>query len=257
MPFHDKRYQQFDRTSLPVTALAEDYDDGYRTPTHHHPNAQLMHAVRGVMVVNTERGQWIVPPARGLWIPAGIEHAIRMVGEVHMRTAFIRHDAAPDIPQQCVVLKISALLRELILAAIEIPLPYSNDSRDGRVMQLILDEIKHLPSLPLHLPLPSDARLLQICSALTDTPDDATTLDVWAQRLQINPKTVQRLFMRETGMTFGQWRMQARLLVALERLGSGAKVIDVAFDMGYESPNAFATMFKKQFGVTPSQFFKS
>ncbi|MNT43607.1 Regulatory protein SoxS [compost metagenome] len=72
----------------------------------------------------------------------------------------------------------------------------------------------------------------------------------------MDPKTIQRRFARETGMTFGQWRQQARLLAALERLAAGAKVVDVALDMGYGSPSAFATMFRRQFGVPPSAFFR-
>ncbi|HSB97814.1 MAG TPA: helix-turn-helix transcriptional regulator [Spongiibacteraceae bacterium] len=256
MPFSDLRYQKFDRTALPVTALAEDYADGHVTPAHRHPNAQLIHAVRGVMVVSTDSGQWIVPPTRGLWIPPAIEHSTRMVGAVQMRTAFIRPDAVPDLPTICAVLKISSLLRELILATIEIAIPYTQNSRAGHVVQLLIDEIQQLPSLPLHLPLPTDARLRTICTAIGNAPHDNTTVTEWARHLQIDPKTIQRLFLRETGMTFGQWRTQARLLIALERLAAGVRVLDIALDLGYESPTAFTTMFKKQFGVSPSRFFE-
>lgn len=255
MPFCDDRYQQFDRTAMPVTALAEDYPDGQFTPRHSHPNAQLAHAVRGVMVVTTENGQWIVPPTRGLWIPGGVSHATRMVGEVLMRTAFIRPDAAPALPSHCVVLKISPLLRELILSAIDMTTPYESDSRAGHLAQLLLDELQQMPSLPLFLPLPADSRLRTICDAIKSAPDESTTVSEWSRRLAIDPKTIQRLFLRETGMTFGQWRTQARLLIALERLAAGDKVVDVALDLGYESQSAFATMFKKQFGVSPSRFF--
>jgi AraC-like DNA-binding protein len=256
MPFSDLRYQRFDRTALPVTALAEDYGDGHVTPAHEHPNAQLIHAVRGVMVVSTTNGQWIVPPTRGLWIPPAVKHSTRMVGAVQMRTAFIRPAAVPDIPDVCVVLKISPLLRELILAAIDIEIPYTADSRAGHITQLMLDEIQQLPTLPLHLPMPSDTRLRRICDAIGSAPADNTTVNAWAQRLQIDPKTIQRLFLRETGMTFGQWRTQARLLIALERLAAGTKVLDISLDLGYESPTAFATMFKKQFGIAPSRYFE-
>lgn len=256
MPFHDGRYQRFDRTQLPVTALAEDYPNGQATPRHHHPNAQLIHAVRGVMVVDTDYGQWIVPPTRGLWIPGGVEHSIRMVGEVMMRTAFINMEATPDLPEQCVVLKISPLLRELIIAMIESPIPYEADSRASRIARLLLDEIKQMGTLPLHLPMPSDKRLLDICHAINQSPDDNTTANEWARRLNVDPKTIHRLFLRETGMTFGQWRTQARLLVALERLAAGERVLTIALDLGYDSPSAFATMFKRQFGVAPTQFFK-
>lgn len=257
MPFHDLRYQRFDRTDLPVTALAEDYPSGQVTPLHQHPNAQLIHAVCGVMVVNTDYGQWIVPPTRGLWIPGGIDHTTRMVGEVKMRTAYINAVASSELPKHCVVLKISPLLRELIIAMIDAPIPYLPDSRAGRLAQLLLDEVQEMGALPLHLPMPSDKRLLEICSAISSAPDDNTTASAWARRLHVDPKTIQRLFLRETGMTFGQWRTQARLLLALERLAAGDKVLNVAIDLGYESPSAFATMFKKQFGVAPSRFFST
>lgn len=56
-------------------------------------------------------------------------------------------------------------------------------------------------------------------------------------------------------MTFGQWRQQARLLRALELLATGERVIDVALALGYDSPSAFATMFRRQFDQTPSRFF--
>lgn len=255
MPFHDQRYQRFDRTELPVTALAEDYRSDHITPRHHHPNAQLLHAVRGVMVVDTEQGQWIVPPTRGLWMPGGVEHSIRMVGEVLLRTAYINTAALDAMPKQCAVLNISPLLRELIIALIDLPIPYSADSRAGRIARLMLDEIQLLSALPLHLPMPHDTRLHRLCTTLNAAPGDNTTAAEWAQRLGVDPKTLQRLFVRETGMTFGQWRTQLRLLAALERLAAGEKVLTVALDLGYDSPSAFAAMFKKQFGVAPSRFF--
>ena len=122
-------------------------------------------------------------------------------------------------------------------------------------MRLILDELRALPVLPLHLQMPSDPRLMTICELLQRQPDDASTMTDWAERLAVDVKTIQRLFVKETGMTFGQWRQQARLLRALELLATGVKVIDVALALGYDSPSAFATMFRKQFGQTPSQFF--
>ena len=79
-------YMLYDRTDMPVTALAADYSPDHETPRHDHPRIQLIHAVRGVMVVSTNVGQWIVPPSRGLCVPAGIAHSIRMVGHVEMRT---------------------------------------------------------------------------------------------------------------------------------------------------------------------------
>lgn len=255
MPKITPPFELHDRSTMPVIGRAVDYDADHTVPRHHHPNAQLIHAVHGVMVVSTDIGQWIVPPTRGIWMPAGTDHWIRTIGEVQLRTVYIRPDAVAGLPTQCMAVGISPLLRELILEAVHIPQPYSADSRDGRLMRLLLDEVTLLPTLPLHLPQPNDPRLLIICNAISASPEDSTTLAQWASRLHVDTKTIQRLFTRETGMTFGQWRQQARLLTALEQLAGGTKVVDVALNMGYANQGAFATMFKRQFGVAPSAFF--
>lgn len=245
-----------DRGFVPVAGKAINYPSAHVCAPHRHPTAQLIHAIQGVMVVASDAGQWVVPPTRGLWMPAGEMHQIRMVGDVQVRTVYIRPDARPDLPSQCQVVGISPLLRELILASIEVKQPYVPDSRDGRLMELLLDEVAVLPSLPLRLPQPTDPDLLTICASLAAAPDDGSTLGEWAGQLRVDPKTIQRRFARQTGMTFGQWRQQARLLAALEQLASGAKVVDVALNLGYNSPSAFATMFKRQFGSTPSAYFR-
>ena len=113
----------------------------------------------------------------------------------------VRPEAAPLLADRPQVVGISPLLRELIQVAMTVPTPYAAESRDGRLMRLLLDELHALPVLPMHLPNPTDARLKRICAHIDRHPDDASTLDDWAQRLGVNVKTLQRLFVRDTGMT--------------------------------------------------------
>jgi AraC-like DNA-binding protein len=247
---------EIDDDPLPVVTKATDYPAGHVIDSHLHARGQLVYAVHGVMMVAAEGGQWIVPPTRAIWMPAGVSHMIRCIGVVHMRSIYVRPDAAPHLPGKAHAVGVSGLLSALIQAAVAIVPPYAPGSRDDRVMRLLLDELHALPVLPLHLPQPVDARLRRICARLAARPDDVSTLADWAARLALDVKTIQRLFARETGMTFGQWRQQARLLRALERLAVGDKVVDVALALGYDSPSAFATMFKRQFGETPSAFFR-
>jgi len=251
-----QRLKAIDSGATPMMCVATDYAADARIEQHAHRKHQLVYAVRGVMVVQTPAGQWVVPPTRAIWMPAGTLHWIRCVGAVHMRSLFVKPGLASSVPTALQVVAISPLLRELIIAAAGIEHPYAASSRDARVMRLILDELRTLPELPLHLPRPSDPRLRAICDRLDREPDHDATLEYWALKLEITAKTIQRLFARETGMTFGQWRQQIRLLRALERLATGEKVLDVAIQLGYESPSAFASMFKRQFGRTPSQFFE-
>ena len=241
---------------LPVVTKATDYPAGQVIELHHHARGQLIYAEHGVMMVASDGGQWIVPPTRAIWMPPGVSHRIRCIGVVHMRSIYVRPDAAAHLPGVAQAVGVSGLLAELIRAAVKVPLPYAADSRDGRLMRLLLDELHALPVLPLHLPQPSDDRLRRICARIAGQPDDVSTLADWAAALGIDARTIQRLFARETGMTFGQWRQQARLLHGLERLAVGEKVLDVALALGYDSPSAFAAMFKRQFGEPPGAFFR-
>ncbi|MND58963.1 HTH-type transcriptional repressor of iron proteins A [compost metagenome] len=189
-------------------------------------------------------------------MPSGVVHWIRCVGPIKMRSVFVHPGACPDLPGETRAVSVSALLSELIKVSVDFDFNCDPDSREARVLRLILDELKILPTLPLNLPQPTDQRINQICRALQQDPGDGSTLSDWSARLNLDAKTIQRRFRKETGMTFGQWRQQARLLLALERIAVGEKIIDIAGALGYDSPSAFTTMFKKQFGKTPSDFFK-
>jgi AraC-like DNA-binding protein len=245
-----------DNAPADVICKAIDYPaDTLITPHRHLHHHQLIFAIHGLIVVTSGHGRWVVPSTRALWMPAGTVHAVRCIGLVQMRNLYVRPRVIAGMPAQPSVVEVGPLLTELIRHAAMIPWDHRPDSRDGRLMRLILDELHALPELPLHLPEPNDPRLQRICDALQDEPADASTLEDWATRLQLDVKTVQRLFQRELGMTFGQWRQQVRLLRGLERLAVGEKIIDVALALGYDSPSAFTAMFRRQFGQPPSRFF--
>ncbi|WP_246557432.1 AraC family transcriptional regulator [Bradyrhizobium liaoningense] len=250
------RHLAFHATHRALTAMEVDYPDGVSTGVHAHPTAQLLYAIEGVMVVRSIAGTWIVPPNRAVWLAPGLDHETVMSGRVRIRTVFVDPDASPYLPEKNCVIAVSPLLRELIVAATRIPVDYDAAGRDGRLMRLLLDELRVSDVLPLYLPFPDDARLRTICAAIADDPSDSSTVEQWAERVGITAKTVHRLFAKQTGMSFAQWRRQARLLHALRRIASGEKIIDVAFDCGYASQSAFAAMFRRHFGVPPSMFYR-
>ena len=51
-----------------------------------------------------------------------------------------------------------------------------------------------------------------------------------------------------------RWKQQARLLESVRRLAGGTPVTRVALDLGYESPSAFSTMFRRSLGIAPRAF---
>lgn len=248
---HDDEYQTLPH---PVTAKARDYRGGV-TPVHLHPRAQLIYAGSGVMRVETAEGCWVVPPVRGVWIPADTDHQVIMLGPVEMRTLYIRSDAAPDLPDHCCLIEVSPLLRALILALLDEPLAYDLAGRAGRIAALALLELRFLKIPALHLPMPSEPRLLKLCRTQIEHPETQETLETLAERHATSSRTLARLFARETGMSFRQWRQQARLVEALGHLANGVPVARVAEKLGYRSASAFTAMFKRVLGMEPRRYF--
>jgi AraC-like DNA-binding protein len=177
-----------------------------------------------------------------------------MSGPVKMRTLYIGSPAAAGLPQGCRVVGVSALLRELILRAVELPVLYDEGGAAGRVAALIFDELRLLPTLPLHLPKPRDARLERLCQALRANPADQRTLEEWGAVVGASARTLARGFVKETGMSFAAWRAQVRLLAALARLAAGEKVTAVALDLGYDNVSAFIAAFRRVHGTTPGRW---
>src|SRR3954471_18577958 len=237
-----------------VAAMPKDFAAGFEILPHRHARPQLIYATAGTMRISTDDGVWIVPPQRAVWMPAGIQHSIVMLSDTTMRTLYVRDDAAAVMPTACRVLVVSPLLRELIVRATELPVQYDESGPAGHVVALILAELQGLQSLSLQLPMPRDPRLRALCQALLDAPGDQRSLDAWASTINTSGRTLARRFQSETGLSFGAWRQQARVLEAMGRLGGGEAVTQVALDLGYESVSAFSAMFNRATGTSPSQF---
>ncbi len=246
----------YQRVPRAVAAMPKDFPAGFQILPHRHERAQLIHATAGTMRVATDDGVWVVPPQRALWMPGGIDHAIVMLSATTMRTLYVREDVATFMPGTCHVMSVSPLLRELIVRATELPVQYDESGPAGHVVALIISELRGLQSLPLQLPMPRDDRLRALCETLLASPADQRPLEVWAEAINTSARTLARHFQSETGLSFGAWRQQARVLDAMGRLGGGEPVTQVALDLGYESVSAFSAMFHRATGTTPSQFRK-
>jgi len=226
------------------------------TPRHSHPWVQLSYAIQGVLHVHTAAGSFVAPPQRAIWVPAGLEHEVISSPNTEMRSLYLDHTATGWAPDHCRVLEIDRLTRELVERFCAGPVEYDEHGVDGRLAQVLLDQLRSAPEVSLSLPLPRDTRLQQLCRHLQAQPDDNRSLGQWGTLLGASEKTLSRLFLRETGLTFRAWRQRMRLLGALGPLERGQRVTDVALACGYESTSAFIAAFRQQFGTTPGEFFR-
>jgi AraC-like DNA-binding protein len=240
-----------------VATVSVDLEDGHVIAEHFHPEDQLIFASKGVMTVQTNEGIWVVPPLRAVWIPAGTPHSVIMSGLVSMRTLYFLPKIVRALPKKCFVMNVSSLLRELILHACKFPKLHRKIPAQKRIIELTVDQLAAANSIPLQLPHPLDSRAVRIVEALLADPAEEKTLESLSKDCGASKRTVQRLFLAQTKMTFGKWRQQLRLLHAMRLLAAGEKVTGAALDAGYSSPSAFISMFRKQLGTTPNRYFRN
>lgn len=249
------RFDRLRDPRCPIVSLAHDYPAGHVIPLHFHDRDQIVYASRGVMTVHTRDGTWVVPTHRAVWIPSSIPHTITMSGAVAMRTLYLKPGISRNLPKKCCVLHVSPLLSELILHACALGELQSHNPRHRHVLDLIVDQLLSIQTVPLQLPNPSDPRAVRIAQALWRDLADRRTLTEFCRGAGAGKRTAERLFLKEAGMTLGKWRQQLRLMRAMQLLANGAKVTHAALEAGYSTPSAFIVMFRKTLGTTPTLYF--
>lgn len=242
----------------PVTVNLRSPPADVRVPPHRHDWAQLAYPLRGSIRISAAGMTWLVPALRAVWIPPGIEHDVVMLGKVELRTVYVAAEVAPLPIDACAVVEVSDLMRSLIEALSEISHDLVVDrERPHLMVALLLEEMRRAPPLSLGLPLPKDRRLQALCSALMDQPGSPLSLQQWAERVGASERTLARLFKSDLQTNFAAWRQQVRLARALDLIGRGRPVGEVAHELGYAGAAAFSAMFKRAFGVPPSSFLQS
>ncbi|WP_162341507.1 response regulator [Paenibacillus paridis] len=76
-----------------------------------------------------------------------------------------------------------------------------------------------------------------------------------AEELSISPVYLSELFKQQTGVTFRAHLLQVRMAAALRLLKDPTlKVYEVSYKVGYNKVEHFVKLFKKEYGMTPSEY---
>jgi transcriptional regulator GlxA family with amidase domain len=113
----------------------------------------------------------------------------------------------------------------------------------------VLHKIRRAATRPMSLPACRDPRLAGLAAVLLANPADPSDLLELAELAGAFCRTLARLFRRDTGMSFQQWRRQWRLTEAFARIAQGETPARAAVGVGDASGAAFRT----SFGITPGR----
>lgn len=238
----------------PHTLEGERQPQGIEVPPHSHIDGMFLLVQEGLVLLHGGREFASLPPGRIGWIPPGSQHEARWFGRPRGTALFVRAHACGNLPDSAHAWHGTPLTEALVMRLAQSSPEALNESHARSLFDVLVAELQLSTATGLSLPMPQDPRLLRLATTLLEAPDDVRGIEAWAQVLNMSERTLMRRFRAETGVTLGQWRVQARMLRALELLARGKPVTQVALAVGYESTSAFIGNFREQFGVTPSRY---
>ncbi|MEC4727504.1 helix-turn-helix transcriptional regulator [Shewanella sp. D64] len=251
-------FPDFDSDSYPqkvVSLRATSGDYAAETSFHQHHKCQLVMALSGFVKCKIADAIWVVPPNCAVWIPSQVPHCNKISSNAEVCMLFIDPDV-DGMPDKSCTLSISPLVKELIIYLSGQEQCYLTDSSTAKLVEVLIDQLQVMPTEHFDFPTPAEPRLNAIALQLIATPADRRCVGEWARQHAMSERTLARLVKLETGLTFGRWRGQLHLVLALQKLTTGDSVQRIADELGYESVSAFITFFKKTLGRPPKQYMK-
>jgi len=221
------------------------------TARHTHREHELLWHVGGSFRVEVRGRSWAVGPGTGVWVAAGELHRTTGAPPYRCGWALIDTAACPATWSRTTPVAVDPLLAGL--------LDHLASSAADRVRTaceaVVLDLLATLLSTAaMELRLPEDERARRVVEALLDDPDHGWRLSDWAVEVGASSRTLSRVLLEQTGTTFGQWRAHARLRLAMALLAEGLPVAVVARRVGYRTPSAFVSAFRRLTGTTPGAY---
>ena len=221
-------------------------------PAHSHPEHHMLAWTRrGVLGVAVDDTYWVLPPTRALWVPAGVVHRSGATREAVLCGVYIGQERCGVDWAEPTPVGVDGLLAHLITYLGRDDL--ADDAR-LRAEAVLPDLLRPLPTLPIDVPQPVDGRVRAVADALLADPSDRRSLEAHARAVGVSRRTLTRLFVQDTGMSFDRWRIHVRLRAALALLAEGLPVSGVAHAVGYATPSAFLTAFRRTVGTSPRRY---
>jgi len=240
-------------TSAGVEVISTAVHPGSTFEPHRHAEDQLAWMAAGSMELSVEADRWHLRHDHAAWIPAGVLHEMRFAEPGTLISAYVPRRGRSDAWDggRARVLALDPLGGALLQYLSE---PGRSGSRRQTCASMLLDLVAEAPVSHDVVALPQDPRARSVALALMSAPEDDRDLATWAEQAGVSSKTIARAFIADTGHTFREWRVRARLHVAAGLLLQGDPVHAAAHAVGYESVSSFVAAFRERFDVTPAAY---
>lgn len=218
-----------------------------------HSVHELNWTPHGRFKVTTGARTWTVTSANALWVPAGVPHRVKARSDDVILP--LRFPHAPDSPdlRATARIRVTDRLETALWRMVESQLSPRFDR--GRTREEVLTLLPTLTYPRLELPVPTQEPAATVARALRDRPDSAGSIEDWATELGLSSRTILRGFKEQTGWSFSEYKVRARVIAGLDLLGEDRTIGQVAREVGYTSAS-FVSAFRRIVGTSPSAFLQ-
>ncbi|MFA6940496.1 MAG: AraC family transcriptional regulator [Clostridiaceae bacterium] len=102
-----------------------------------------------------------------------------------------------------------------------------------------------------------DTRIEDILSFINSNLDKDLSIDMLSKEFYLNKYYLMHLFKEETGYTLYSYIQKKRIIKASDLIKSGMQAGDVCSLCGFGDYSSFVRAFKKEFQLSPKQYYKS
>lgn len=253
----DGYMQMLHASKLPIVLMPQRVCKNCMGKPHSHARGRLVYPCNGRYRMHFADQILSGSAWQAIWIPPYISHQLEPIDNLCVHNVYIDTNAVLGLPQALKTFKVSFLLSALLSEGAVLAKKAQHQAEFGRVAAVIADQIRLAQPLDaIALPLSHHPKIQTIMEHLLDDPSDTRSLADWANLVHTSPRTLTRLFIKETGLTFTSWKQRLYVKEALALLAEGHSIIQVAFELGYSNQGAFTQMFRRVTGYLPSDFNK-
>ncbi|WP_023603209.1 AraC family transcriptional regulator [Aliivibrio logei] len=226
------------------------------TLPHSHSWGQLHLIKQGVLEMEVDQQKMVCPANYTIWTPPHQKHRAFNRNDIEYCAINITAELSEKFPKHACMIPLTPLLRVIIDDLIERKTTMVSSEEDKCLSYVLMDRLVKINPIEIYLPSTQDKLLAPILTQLEETPEDDSSLSVWAKRVFSTERTLARRFQKELKMSFNDWRQRAKLVKAMTLLKESISINEIAYQLGYSQGSSFIKMFRKHTGVTPEQFRK-
>ncbi|QKJ87712.1 AraC family transcriptional regulator [Paramixta manurensis] len=227
-------------------------------PHQHAHFAQLIFVISGCATFYFRDRVIIASQDQAVFIPCNQEHSIDITRHTALRTLSIfSPDDYHDHGDQPYRFQVGALLKALSDAVCLMTRGKPSNEKEQRLYHVLIDQLNQPHHPEIALPLPADPRVKKAIYLLANPDYLSCRMRQLCQQIGVGERTLTRLFIVSTGMTFTEYKRKIQIEQAISLLKEGHSVVDVALKVGYETQSGFIYAFKNHTGVSPLKFKKS